>query len=237
MKRKDHRIILAADLATTHEAESLLEQLVEYLSYVKIGPRLFASGGMPFVDRVTGMGFKVFLDLKLHDIPNTVSSAVDYFSSKGLWALTLHSAGGSSMLEAAASTNRNKGGKMMLLGVTVLTSLDLEAWDEVNPGCKMEHALKRRAFLCAETGMDGLVCSPADLPVIAPCLGGRLKLVAPGIRDRDALDDQKRTASPEEALDMGADYLVIGRPILRAASPAEALEDIIARTEKVGWKK
>lgn len=236
MGKKGKRIILAADLATPREAESLLDQLGEDLIYVKIGPRLFAAGGMSFIGRVAGMGFKVFLDLKLHDIPNTVSSAVDFFASKGIWALTLHSSGGLSMLEAAVSANRVRGGEMMLLGVTVLTSLDLKAWDEISPGCNMDQALKSRASICAKAEMDGLVCSPTDLSIIAPCFGGRLKLVVPGIRDGEGLDDQRRTASPEEALNMGADYLVIGRPILKAASPERALKDIIARTEGLGGK-
>lgn len=236
MREKGNRIILAADLATPCETESLLNQLGEDLVHVKIGPRLFAAGGMPFVDRVVGMGFKVFLDLKLHDIPNTVSLAVDFFASKCIWALTLHSSGGLSMLKAAVSANRAKGGEMMLLGVTVLTSLDLKEWNEINPGCNMDQALKSRASLCSEAGMDGLVCSPTDLSIIVPYLGGRLKLVVPGIRDGRCLDDQRRTASPEEALNMGADYLVIGRPILKAASPERALKDIIARTEGLGSK-
>ncbi|GAB6280658.1 MAG: orotidine-5'-phosphate decarboxylase [Thermovirga sp.] len=236
MGKMNNRIILAADLRTPCEAEPLLDQLGEHLVHVKIGPRLFASGGMAFVDRVIGMGFKVFLDLKLHDIPNTISSAVDFFASKGIWAITLHSSGGLSMLEAAASVNRTKGGEMMLLGVTVLTSLDSKGWNEVNPGCDMVQALKSRASLCAEAGMDGLVCSPTDLPLIAPGLGGSLKLVVPGIRDGDNLDDQRRTASIEEALHMGADYLVIGRPILKAVSPGEALKDIITRMEGLDEK-
>lgn len=234
MKKRDNRIILAADMATPFEAESLIDKLREHLVHVKIGPRLFASGGMKFVDRIRGMGLKVFLDLKLHDIPNTVMSAVDFFASKGIWALTLHTAGGLAMMEAAATANLAKGGQMMLLGVTVLTSLDLKAWDQVNPGCEMEQALIRRASICNDAGMDGLVCSPADLSLIAPEFGETLKLVVPGIRDSGSVDDQRRTASPEEAIRMGADYLVIGRPILKAVSPEEALKDIIARIEGSG---
>jgi orotidine-5'-phosphate decarboxylase len=234
MEKRENRIILAADTATTFEAISLIDELREHLVQVKIGPRLFASGGMGFVDRIRGMGLKVFLDLKLHDIPNTVMSAVDFFASRGIWALTLHTAGGLAMMEAAAKANLARGGEMMLLGVTVLTSLDLKAWEQVNPGCDMDQALIRRASICNDAGMGGLVCSPADLPLIAPRFGGSLKLVVPGIRDGESADDQRRTASPEEAVKMGADYLVVGRPILKAVSPREALENIIARTEGLG---
>ncbi|MDO9508816.1 MAG: orotidine-5'-phosphate decarboxylase [Thermovirgaceae bacterium] len=233
MNKKDHKIILAVDLASQSEAESLLDSLREDLVHVKIGPRLFASGGISFVNRVTEMGFKVFLDLKLHDIPNTVSSAVDYFASRGIWALTVHSAGGATMLQAASSANRSALGEMMLFGVTVLTSLDSGAWEEVNPGCSMQQALWSRAALCAANEMDGIICSPIDLPLLASGFGNRLKMVVPGIRDGESGDDQRRTASPEDALKMGADYLVVGRPILKAASPAKALADMIARTERL----
>ena len=234
MTVKNHKIILAADLETTEEAEAILELLGCHLVHVKIGPRLFASGGIPFVDRVISKGFKVFLDLKLHDIPNTVSSAVDFFSARGIWALTLHSAGGSAMLKAAADAKSIRSSEMMLLGVTVLTSLDEEAWFEVNPCCSMEKALACRASVCLDSGMDGLVCSPSDLPLIDSAFRGRLKLVVPGIRYGGPSDDQRRTASPEEALSLGADYIVVGRPVIKAPSPLDALRDIIKRIEKAG---
>lgn len=233
MDRRTNKIILAADLASPAEAETLLELLSEDLVHVKIGPRLFASGGISFVNRVIRMGFKVFLDLKLHDIPNTVSSAVDYFASQGIWALTVHSAGGAAMLQAARSANLSAGGEMMLFGVTVLTSLDSSSWDEVNPGCPLQQVLKNRAAICAACKMDGIVCSPTDLPLLAPDFGGRLKMVVPGIRDTAGGDDQMRTASPEDALKNGADYLVVGRPIIRANSPAKALAEMIERVERV----
>ena len=236
MTVKNQKIILAADLETTEEAEAILEQLGDHLVHVKIGPRLFASGGITFVERVINRGFKVFLDLKLHYIPNTVSSAVDFFSAKGIWALTLHSAGGSPMLKAAAYAKSTRTSEMMLLGVTVLTSLDEEAWCEVNPFCSMEKALLCRASACLGSGMDGLVCSPSDLPLIAPDFRGRLRLVVPGIRYGGPSDDQRRTASPEEALSLGADYIVVGRPVIKAPSPLDALRNLIERIEKAGFK-
>ncbi|MDT8284029.1 MAG: orotidine-5'-phosphate decarboxylase [Thermovirgaceae bacterium] len=235
--RNTHKIILAADLSSPSEAEDLLDLLREDLVHVKIGPRLFASGGIPFVNRVIRMGFKVFLDLKLHDIPNTVSSAVDYFASQGIWALTIHSAGGAAMLQAARSANRFAGDEMLLFGVTVLTSLAPSSWDEVNPGCSLQEALKNRAAICSACKMDGIVCSPTDLPLLVPDFGGRLKMVVPGIRDNAGGDDQMRTASPEDALKMGADYLVVGRPIIRANSPAKALQEMTERVERVGVKE
>ncbi len=156
-------IILAADFGNTSEAIEVLENLKSDLLYVKIGPGLFASGGMGFVREVIESGFRVFLDLKLHDIPNTVSSAVDFFSRSGIWALTLHAAGGSGMLEAASRTNALAGGEMMLLGVTVLTSLDGEEWKKVCPGCIMTEALESRACLCKKSGWTELY---APLPIL-----------------------------------------------------------------------
>ncbi len=228
-------IILAADFGNTSEAIEVLENLKSDLLYVKIGPGLFASGGMGFVREVIESGFRVFLDLKLHDIPNTVSSAVDFFSRSGIWALTLHAAGGSGMLEAASRTNALAGGEMMLLGVTVLTSLDGEEWKKVCPGCIMTEALESRACLCKKSGLDGIVCAPSDLALLVPGFRNDLVMVVPGIRDGFPEDDQKRTASIEEALDNGADYVVVGRPVLRAPSPKEALNELAARLER--WKE
>lgn len=225
-------IILAADLASTSEAIRVLEDLKEDLYHVKIGPRLFASGGMDFVHEVIKKGFRVFLDLKLHDIPNTVSSAVDFFSRSGIWALTVHAAGGCSMLEAASRANARAGGEMMLLGVTILTSLDREEWQTVCPGCLMAEALESRAALCRECGIDGIVCSPSDLPILVPGFKQDLTMVVPGIRDGHPGDDQKRTASIEDALNRGADYVVVGRPVLTAPSPGKALKDLAFRLER-----
>lgn len=235
-EKKDH-IILAADLKDTSSTLALLRSIRGDLAHVKIGPRLFASGGMPFIRMIMEMGFKVFLDLKLHDIPNTVSSAVEFFASSGIWSLTLHSAGGAAMLRSAVEANRASGNLIRLFGVTVLTSLDPLSWEEINPGCSLTDALVKRASLCRDSGLQGIVCSPTDLPLLVPDFGGDLEMVVPGIRDKNGGDDQRRTASPEEALAMGADFLVIGRPVLRSDSPADALADIIGRVERWSPKK
>ncbi|HDQ93010.1 MAG TPA: orotidine-5'-phosphate decarboxylase, partial [Synergistetes bacterium] len=227
--------ILAADLGDMDAAVETIEPLVRELTYIKIGPGLFAQGGMSFVERVMKLGFKVFLDLKLHDIPNTVSMAVRHFSETGIWALTVHSAGGNAMLEAAAKARDESGNLMKLFGVTVLTSHDSASWESVTPGCVMREALKARVRACGVSGMDGIVCSPADLELVLPIAGRDLEMVVPGIRDQGGHDDQKRSASLERALDRGADYLVIGRPVLNAPSPVLALSEILDRVER--WEQ
>lgn len=234
-KPKNRRVILAADLGNIDAVLALIEPLSRKLAYIKIGPGLFAQGGMPFIKRVMKMGFEVFLDLKLHDIPNTVSLAVQQFAETGIWALTVHSAGGNAMLEAAAKAREASGSSMKLLGVTVLTSHDSVSWEGVNPGCVMADALISRVRACGASGMDGIVCSPADLELLRPIAEGRLEMIVPGIRDNAGHDDQKRSASLEQALEKGADYLVIGRPILKSPSPAIALSEIVDRVER--WER
>ncbi len=228
-------MILAADLLDVDAALAMIEPLARELAFVKIGPGLFAQGGMPFVKKVMEIGFDVFLDLKLHDIPNTVGMAVRQFADNGIWALTVHAAGGKAMLESAAKTRDASGNPMKLFGVTVLTSHDLPSWEEVNPGCAMEEALISRARVCAASGIDGIVCSPSDLELLRPVAEGNLEMVVPGIRDQAGQDDQKRSAPLEQALEKGADYLVIGRPILKSPSPAIALSEIVDRVER--WEQ
>ncbi|HAK40565.1 MAG TPA: orotidine-5'-phosphate decarboxylase [Synergistales bacterium] len=236
MTRRDGPdLILAVDVKRPAEAERILDPLKENLRYVKIGPRLFAAGGMRFVRRVIRAGFSVFLDLKLHDIPNTVAEAVDLFARNGIWALTLHASGGEEMLRAAGSAKVGAGSALMLLGVTVLTSMDQRSLDMTSPGSGLQGTILSRARLCEDCGLDGIVCSPRDLPLVVPRFTDRLVTVVPGIRDgQGARDDQKRTASLEDALEMGADYVVIGRPIVRAPLPLEAMSEYSERLER--WR-
>ncbi|HBG14306.1 MAG TPA: orotidine-5'-phosphate decarboxylase [Synergistaceae bacterium] len=236
MTRRDGPdLILAVDVKRPAEAERILDPLKGNLRYVKIGPRLFAAGGMRFVRRVIRAGFSVFLDLKLHDIPNTVAEAVDLFARNGIWALTLHASGGEEMLRAAGSAKVGAGSALMLLGVTVLTSMDQRSLDMTSPGSGLQGTILSRARLCEDCGLDGIVCSPRDLPLIVPRFTDRLVTVVPGIRDGQGVqDDQKRTASLEDALEMGADYVVIGRPIVRAPLPLEAMSAYSERLER--WR-
>lgn len=231
-------LILALDTHDLQEAREFLAPLRSVLRYVKVGPRLWTLGGGPFIGEICVQGFDVFLDLKLHDIPNTVAAAVDAISDLGLWALTLHAGGGKAMLEAAVSARDDAESEMVLLGVSVLTSLDQPAWDRVCPGCSLDEAIKSRTLLCVESGMDGIVCSPLDLPMVRQTAGESLITVVPGVRPWKVNDDQKRSATPAEAIRAGADYLVVGRPIIQSDNPISAVSDIFEQMEEgFRWRK
>ncbi len=222
---KDLPLILALDLDTLAGARGTLDIVRDRIRYVKIGPRLFALGGVPFVTEMVDYGFKVFLDLKLHDIPNTIRLAVQAFSDIGLWSLTLHAAGGRRMLEEAVSARDRSRSSMKLFGISVLTSFDDRLWNEATPGCPMTDALRSRSWLCDDVGLDGVVCSPLDLPIIGEGREGFLKVV-PGVRLASSEDDQTRVATPAQAFKNGADYVVMGRPIYRADDLDQAMDRI-----------
>lgn len=230
--RKDIPLILALDSHDLGEAREIAASMRSVLRYLKIGPRLWVQGGAPFVEEIRTQGFEVFLDLKLHDIPNTVAGAVDALADLGLWALTIHSAGGKAMLEAAVSARDDAGSETVLLGVSVLTSLDEQAWKPVCPGCSLTEAITSRTRLCADSGLDGLVCSPLDLAMVKEVAGESLVTVVPGIRPWKSRDDQKRAATAMEATRDGADYLVVGRPIIQAENPLEAVSSIMEQIEE-----
>jgi len=230
--RQDIPLILALDAHDLAEAREIVASMRSVLKYLKIGPRLWVQGGAPFVDEIRNQGFEVFLDLKLHDIPNTVAAAVDALADLGLWALTVHSAGGKAMLEAAVSARDDAGSETVLLGVSVLTSIDEQAWQPVCPGCSLTEAIISRTSLCAESGVDGLVCSPLDLAMVKKVAGENLVTVVPGIRPWKSKDDQKRAATAMEAIREGADYLVVGRPIIQAENPLEAVSSIFDQIEE-----
>ena len=232
---RDH-LILALDVEEVQEARELLASLQGELKYVKIGHQLYARGGMSFLREIMAREFSLFLDIKVHDIPNTVFMAVDALASEGLWALTLHAGGGRKMLEEARRAKEKSGGGTNLLGVTVLTSFDEASWEETVPGCLISEALKARASLCRETGMDGIVCSPLDLPVVRTA-GKGLFTVVPGVRPAATKDDQARVATPEKTMKAGADYIVVGRPIVQAADRKSALKQVVKEIEEgLKWK-
>lgn len=202
---------------------------------MKIGPRLYALGGTKFVRSIIDRGYNVFLDLKLHDIPNTVASAVEPLSELGLWALTLHTSGGYEMMSRSVAMRDKTGSKMKLLGITVLTSLGGELWSDVHPGCDMNAALLGRAETAEKAGMDGIVCSPLDLQLLKG-KAAKLLRVVPGIRAaKVSTEDQTRVATAEDAAKNGAGYIVVGRPILEAADPIFAAKDIIRRLSEVEY--
>lgn len=219
-------LFAALDLDTLREARQTMDILTGQVDAIKIGPRLYAQGGAHFLKEIIDHGFKLFLDLKLHDIPNTVRLAVEALADMGLFCLTLHADGGRRMMEESVAARDRLGSSMKLLGITVLTSFNEKEWAEVAPGCPMSEAIKKRAWLCGDCGMDGLVCSPLDLPMVCQVTPPTLLKVVPGVRLVAGGDDQSRVATPADAFRNGADYIVMGRPIYKAPDVTKAMEEI-----------
>ena len=219
------KIIVALDVPNKKDALELVEQLREKISFFKIGLQLYTAEGPEIVRAVLATGAKVWLDLKLHDIPNTVGRAVESANALGVHLLTIHLSGGGEMIRAATSARK---GSMSILGVTVLTSSTDETLREVGISAKAEDQVLRLARLGVENGIDGVVASPHEIKRLRSEFGDRIIIAVQGIRPRWAkADDQKRFMTPREALDAGADYIGIGRPITGHANPKEALEKIL----------
>jgi orotidine-5'-phosphate decarboxylase len=220
------RLIVALDYPTQTKAAALVSALGGSVSFYKIGLELYTAAGPAVVQAVAASGAKIFLDLKLHDIPNTVAKAVATAGDLGVSFLTVHLSGGSAMLDAAVKT---KPDRLALLGVTVLTSATEETLKEVGVASSVEEQVVRLAHLGDESGIDGLITSPREVSALRKRFGTKPLLVTPGIRPASSSpDDQKRFTTPREAIDLGADYLVIGRPITAAADPRGAVERIVA---------
>ena len=220
------RLIVALDFPTQVKALALVSVLSDAVSIYKIGLQLYTAEGPEIVRAVAATGAKIFLDLKLHDIPNTVAKAVAAASGLGVQMLTVHLSGGRAMLEAAVAT---KSPNLSLLGVTVLTSATAETLAEIGVNSKVEEQVLRLADLGKKAGMDGLITSPHEVGILRKRLGSQMKLVTPGVRPSwAAADDQKRFAAPQEALKSGADYLVVGRPITADPDPRAAVERLLA---------
>ena len=219
------KIIVALDVPTKKEALRLVDQLRDEISFFKIGLQLYTAEGPEIVRSVLGNDAKVFLDLKLHDIPNTVARAVESASKLGVQMLTIHLSGGTEMVRAAVAAKKTD---MSILGVTVLTSATQHTLDELGVGEQLDRHVLRLANLGASAGIDGLVASPFEVKFLRAELGDKIKLVSPGVRPGwSEQGDQKRTMTPREALEAGADYLVIGRPITAHKDPREALAKIL----------
>ena len=220
------RLIVALDVPTTEEALALVRQLSPHPGLFKVGLQLYTAAGPDIVRAARNLGGRIFLDLKLHDIPNTVGHAVESAHSLGVEMLTIHLSGGRAMIETAV---RAAHPAMLLLGVTVLTSVDAAALRETGVDAPMEEQVLRLAQLGAESGIGGVVASPHEVAPLRRVHGAKIKIVTPGIRPRGAgADDQRRAMTPVEALTAGADFLVIGRPITAAQNPRAALEQIVA---------
>ena len=223
------RLVVALDLPTAEQALALVERLDGQCRWFKVGLELFLTEGTSIVQELRQRGFQVFLDLKLHDIPNTVASAVRSVSRCGASLLTVHAAGGRAMLEAAAEAARTAPDAPTLLAVTVLTSMDENALVGIGVNVPVADQVMRLGRLTLAAGIDGLVCSSGELARLRKELGGGPLLIVPGIRPLGAqLNDQSRVATAAIAIALGASKLVVGRPITRAADPAAAFQAILA---------
>ncbi|MEM7789809.1 MAG: orotidine-5'-phosphate decarboxylase [Verrucomicrobiota bacterium] len=217
------QLILALDLETREEALEMLKRLGDSIRWVKIGLQLFTAYGPDFVREVGDLGYKVFLDLKLHDIPNTVAKAVQSIAALPVELLTLHASGAAEMIEWAAKARADYAPGLNLLAVTVLTSMNEAQLASLNIQASTEGQVKHLANLSLKAGAQGLVCSPRELPSLRFLFGEEPVIVTPGIRPAGVdADEQKRIMTPEEAAAAGSNYIVVGRPILRASDPAAA---------------
>ena len=214
-------LILALDVETRDEAVALLKPLRGNLKHVKVGLQLFTKHGPDIVNVFADLGYEVFLDLKLHDIPNTVASAIKSLKGRPVNLFTIHTLGGPEMMRRAADAARDALPGATVLGVTVLTSMDDAQLAAIGVARKPDAQVELLAGLAVKSGLNGLVCSPQELPVLRRNLGTGVALVTPGIRPADAApDDQSRVMTPAEAARAGASHIVVGRPILKASDPA-----------------
>lgn len=217
-------IIVALDVPTLEEAGALARQLVDDVGGFKVGLELVTGVGPSAITTIADFGKPVFADVKLHDIPNTVERAARQVAAAGARWMTVHAAGGSEMMRAAVAGMNGPG----VLAVTVLTSLSLDDLASVGIGSGAEDQIKRLTALAVDSGVEGLICSPADVGVVRSAADSHV-IFSPGIRLANAdRDDQKRVATPRAALEAGADYLVIGRPITRSPDPVRTTREIAA---------
>jgi orotidine-5'-phosphate decarboxylase len=227
-------IIAALDLSSADAALSLARELAPVVGAFKIGSELFTAAGSDIVKKIRGTGASVFLDLKFHDIPNTVARAVAAAVRLDVQMLTVHASGGTAMLQAAEKsaqeTARSLGREApLVLGVTILTSMDSNELSEVGFPANVGHQVERLATLAVQAGLRGLVCSPLEIADLREIIPHEMQLVTPGIRaETSPADDQKRTLTAGEARAAGANWLVIGRPICAAKNPRAAAEQILA---------
>ena len=235
----DDRIITALDVHSLEDMKKLVETLGDSVSFYKVGMELFYSAGPDAERYLKDQGKHVFLDLKVHDIPNTVGQSIRALTRLGADLMTLHGTGGRAMMEAAAEAVRDEAAKLnierpRLLAVTVLTSIDEDAWKEIGGKYSIAESVKNLAKLAKEAGIDGTVSSPYEAKEIREMNGPDFLIVTPGIRPTFAVaNDQKRFTTPSQALRDGASHLVIGRPITKAADPKEAAEKILAEIQGV----
>jgi orotidine-5'-phosphate decarboxylase len=222
-------IIVALDLPDEASARNLVDRLDASMCRLKVGKEMFTRLGPDFVRSLAGRGFDVFLDLKFHDIPNTVARACVAAAELGVWMMNVHASGGRRMMEAAREALAAFDRRPRLIGVTVLTSLAAEELGEIGFAGTPEENVRRLARLASASGLDGVVCSPHEAAILRADLGDDFLLVTPGVRPAgSAIGDQRRVMTPADAMAAGSSFLVIGRPITAAPDPLAALHEIAA---------
>ncbi|GLS03381.1 orotidine 5'-phosphate decarboxylase [Chitiniphilus shinanonensis] len=226
MTVSDSRIVVALDYPDAAGALAFAERVSPALCRLKVGKELFTAAGPQLVERLVARGFDVFLDLKFHDIPNTVAQACKVAAGLGVWMVNVHASGGRKMMETTREALEALPQRPLLIAVTVLTSMDAAQLAEIGlPAPEVQ--VERLARLTRDCGLDGVVCSAQEAAMLKAACGQDFKLVTPGIRPADAsLDDQSRVMTPQAAVAAGADYLVIGRPITRSDDPVATLQRI-----------
>ena len=225
----ESKVIVALDYNDEKKALEFVDRVSSNLCRLKVGNELFTSAGPKFVAKLVDKGFKVFLDLKYHDIPNTVSRACEAAADLGVWLVDVHTSGGSVMMSAAAEALSKYRERPYLIGVTVLTSMDSSQLNSIGVTAEPKEQVIRLAKLAKESGLDGVVSSAQEVTLIKTNVAVPFICVTPGIRPAGAsIGDQKRIMTPAEAIAAGSDYLVIGRPITQSEDPVKALVDINA---------
>ncbi|MCF6354906.1 MAG: orotidine-5'-phosphate decarboxylase [Candidatus Polarisedimenticolaceae bacterium] len=225
---KPPQIIVALDFPSAEPAFELVAALDPTLCRLKVGKEMFTRFGPSFVEALVLKGFDVFLDLKFHDIPNTVAAACAAAADLGVWMINLHASGGRRMMEGARDRLERLPQRPLLVAVTILTSLEQEDIAEAGFAGTPAENVVRLARLAECSGMDGIVCSPLEAADVRAAVSPGFLLVTPGVRPgQAALNDQRRIMTPSDALNSGADYLVIGRPITAAPDPLQSLQDIL----------
>lgn len=232
-------IICAVDTTDVQQARTLAETLSGSVGALKLGLEFFTANGAAGVRQISGQNFPIFLDLKFHDIPNTVAKAIKATAGIDTFMMTVHTSGGQAMLRAAIEASMEMAAmtgkeRPMIVGVTILTSLDQDDLDLLGMRDILTEQVKRMADLAQDSGLDGVVCSPHEITLIREYCGEDFTLVVPGIRPEGSdSGDQKRVMTPKEALERGADYLVIGRPITGAADPKAAADSIYKSLKRI----
>lgn len=235
----DNRLIVALDVPDMDSAVKLVEELGDSVGFYKVGMELFYSVGSPIITYLRERNKEVFLDLKLHDIPNTVANGLISLMKQGVSILNVHASGGRTMMQTAAKSLRAKARVMgtpcpKLIAVTVLTSIDQDDWRGLGQSMAIADQVVRLAKLAKSAGLDGVVASPQEAPLIRAACGSDFMIVTPGVRPQStSLDDQRRVATPAAALSGGASHIVVGRPITQAQNPRAAALQIIREIEVV----